>query len=119
GRILLMLISVALGLLGGCATSSSSRPKEHASTSLLDSGPSPKVTSLQAADVQITLGRSLEDEGKFEEARPAYLAALKKDPKRADAEARLAILDDRKGDETAADRHFDRALKLEPKNPEI
>jgi Tfp pilus assembly protein PilF len=114
----LLLIIVALGSLTGCA-SSTNRPKEHASTTLLESGPSPKVTSRQAADMQIELGRSMEEEGKFEEARPAYLAALKKDPKRADAELHLAILDDRKGDQAAADGHFERALKLEPKNPEI
>jgi Tfp pilus assembly protein PilF len=107
---------VAFGLLGGCA---STAPKEHSSTTLLDSGPAPKVSSRQAADMQVALGRSMEGEGKFEEARPAYLAALKKDPKRADAEVRLAILDDRKGDHSGADKHFARALKLEPKNPEI
>jgi Tfp pilus assembly protein PilF len=115
----LLLIIVALGSLTGCASSSSSRSKEHASTSLLESGPTPKVTSRQAADMQIEIGRSMEEEGKHEEARTSYIAALKKDPKRADAELRLAVLDDRKGDQAAADGHFERALKLEPRNPEI
>jgi Tfp pilus assembly protein PilF len=115
----LWLIVVALGSMTGCASSSSSRPKEPSSTTLLESGPTPKVTSQQAADMQIEIGRSMEVDGKYEEARPAYIAALKKDPKRADAEVRLAILDDRKGDEGAADAHFERALKLEPKNPDL
>jgi Tfp pilus assembly protein PilF len=117
-RLVMMWIAVTLALSSGCA-STRSAPKEHASSSLLDSGPTPKVSNSQAADLQIALGRSMEDEGKFDEARPAYLAALKKDPKRADAEVRLAILDDRKGDTAAADLHFAKALKLQPKDPEI
>lgn len=114
----LLPVTLILGLLGGCAMVSS-KSQEHASSSLLSSGPQPKVTSHQAADMQIALGRTLEDEGKFEEARPAYVAALKKDPKRADAEVRLAILDDYRGEPTNADQHFERALKLEPRNPDI
>ena len=74
------------------------RPKEHASSALLDSGPSPKVSGRQAADVQVALGRSHEERGPARRGRGRLLAALKKDPKRADAEARLAILADRKGD---------------------
>jgi Tfp pilus assembly protein PilF len=108
----------ALGLLGGCQ-GHNSRPKEHASSTLLDSGPQPRLSKKQAADVQVSLGRSAEEQGRFDEARSAYLEALKKDPKRADAELRLAILDDRKGDEAGADRHFARALKIKPKDPEV
>lgn len=109
---------VALGLVGGCRDVGS-RPKEHASSALLNSGPQPKTSKKQAADVQVSLGRTLEGQGQLDQARSAYLEALKGDPKRADAELRLAILDDRKGDEAGADRHFARALKLRPKDPEI
>ncbi len=108
----------ALGLLGGCQNFGN-RPKEHASSTLLDSGPQPRLSKQQTADVHVSLGRSYESQGRFDEARSAYLDALKKDPKRADAELRLAILDDRKGDEAGSDRHFARALKLKPKDPEI
>jgi Tfp pilus assembly protein PilF len=108
----------ALGLLGGCQDLNF-RPKEHASSTLLDSGPQPRLSKRQEADVQVSIGRTCEDQGRFDEARQAYLEALKKDPKRADAELRLAILDDRKGNEAGADRHFARALKIRPKNPEI
>ena len=113
-----LLIILALGPLGGCSTMAS-RSKEKAPSSILDTGPSAKVTHQQSADIQIALGRTMEEEGKPEEARPSYLAALKKDPSRADAELRLAVLDDRKGDQAGADKHFARALKLQPKNPEI
>ena len=107
-----------LGLLGGCQESNF-RNKEHASSALLDSGPEPKLSKAQAADVHVALGRTCEQQGQFDEARSAYLKALKKDPNRADAEVRLAILDDRKGDGTGADQHFARALKIRPKDPEI
>jgi len=108
----------ALGLLGGCGQAPT-RPKEHASAALLDSGASPKVTARQAADIQVAMGQSDEEQGKPDEAEAAYKEALRRDPKRADAEARLAILSDRKGDPAAADRHFARALKLAPKDPEL
>jgi Tfp pilus assembly protein PilF len=113
-----LLTVLAAGLMGGCAATAG-RNKEKSSTSILDTGPSAKVTSRQAADIQIGLGRSMEQEGKVDEARLAYLTALKKDPNRADAEVRLAILEDRKGEHGSADKHFARALKLQPKNPEI
>jgi Flp pilus assembly protein TadD len=108
----------ALGLLAGC-NQLSSRPREHSSAALLDSGPQPKVTDRQAADIQVALGRSHEEDGRPEDAESAYRSALERDPRRADAETRLAILSDKKGDATAADKHFARALKLKPKDPEI
>lgn len=114
----LLLMFATLGLNPGCAQTSE-RTKNHASASILDSGPSPKVTSRQAADIEFAVGRSAEEQGQFAEAEASYLTALAKDPKRADAEVRLAILRDRKGDTTGADKHFARALKLRPKDPEI
>ena len=118
GLVLMTGMAAALAVLVGCS-SKDVRTKEHASSSLIDSGPSPRITKRQAADVEFALGRSMEEEGNAEAARPAYLAALAKDPKRGDAEARLAILDDRKGDFPGAEKHFERALKLRPKDPEI
>ena len=108
----------ALGLLGGCQELGS-KPKVHSSSTLLDSGPQAKLSKQQEADVHVSIGRTCETQGRFDEARAAYLDALRKNPRRADAEARLAILDDRKGDEAGADQHFARALKLRPKDPEI
>jgi Tfp pilus assembly protein PilF len=116
----LLATSLALGLNGGCASTAKKESKnEQSAGSILSTGPEPKVTNLQTADVQIALGRSFEEEGKPEEARAAYLSALKLNPKRADAELRLAILEDRKANAKEADRHFAQALKLEPRSPEI
>lgn len=110
---------VGLVLLGGCQGTHRRGAKEHASSVLLDSGPQPQVSKRESADMHVALGRSIEEQGRPEEARAPYIQALKADPKRADAELRLAILDDMKGDQTGADRHFGRALKLKPKDPEI
>jgi len=107
-----------LGLLGGCQDLNP-RPKEHASSTFLDSGPQVRLSKRQMADVQVSMGRTAEEQGQFDQARSAYLSALERDPKRADAELRLAILDDRKGDEAGTERHFARALSLRPKDPEI
>ena len=114
----LLLISTVVGLPAGCSHTQE-QPKQHASASILDSGPQAKITRRQAADIEVAVARSAEEQGQLAEAEAGYLVALKKDPKRADAELRLAILRDRKGDNAGADKHFARALKLEPKNPEI
>ncbi len=115
-----LITSLGLWLCGGCATSKTETKKpDPNANSILTTGPEPELTSQQSADVWIALGRSLEEENKPEEARNAYLSALKKDSKRADAEIRLAILEDRRGKPKEADKHFAQALKLDPKNPEI
>jgi tetratricopeptide (TPR) repeat protein len=95
------------------------RVKEHSSAALLDSGPSPKITARQAADVQVAVGLSLEETNKPKEAEAAYREAIAKDPKRADAIERLAVLSDMKGDYKSSNLLFARALELDPKNAEF
>jgi Flp pilus assembly protein TadD len=51
----------------------------------------------QVADIQFALGRTLEKRGDVEQARLAYLEAVKQDPNRGDAYARLAVLCDCQG----------------------
>jgi Tfp pilus assembly protein PilF len=116
-----LTIGVTLGLLGGCASTGKDKQdkKDQPSGTILSSGPQPKVTSQQSADVQIAMGQTLEEEGKTEEAKAAYLSAFKQDSRRADAALRLAILEERKANVKDADRYFAQALKLEPRSPEI
>jgi Tfp pilus assembly protein PilF len=57
----------------------------------------PALRASQVADVQVALGRTLEGRGELEQAQAAYLEALKGDPARGDAWARLAVLYDRQG----------------------
>lgn len=112
------LLILALTAPPGCVQPGARR-RDHDTIGMLDSGPSPRISKRQTADVEIALGRSLEEAGNLSEAEVAYRNALAKDPKRADAEQRLAILADDRGDQAEAERRFDRALKLDPNNPEI
>ncbi len=119
GRILgCLVLALTATVETGCGHFRSQR-REHESSSLLSSGPVAKITKRQAADVEIALGRSLEETGNLSEAEATYRNALKKNPKRADAEQRLAILADERGDLKEAAKHFEQALKLDPKNPDI
>ena len=114
-------VLASLGILSGCGGLDHrkfARPP-HPSASLLDSGPTAKVTSQQAADVQFAIGREHEDANRLDDAEAAYRSALGKNPKRADIERRLAIVLDQKGMTSEADQHFEGALKLTPKDPEL
>jgi Flp pilus assembly protein TadD len=109
--------AVWLAGLSGCQHSPQ-RPQGP--TVMLGSPDRPhKVTARQAADVQYAIGRSLEMRGEGEQAIAAYREALKRDPDRADAQARLAILYDQQGrfDESAA--LYRSALAAQPGNPDL
>lgn len=116
-RPIAFLISAAL-LCAGCHAGPGRRG-DHPSARLLETGPGAKVSKRQAADVEIAMGRTMEDSGDVAGAEAAYARALEKDPRRADAEARLAVLAHQRGDEAASDDHFAKALKLAPDDPEI
>lgn len=116
-RLMAFLIPAAL-LCSGCH-GGPGRRGEHPSARLLNTGPGAKVSRRQAADVEIAMGRTMEDSGDVAGAEAAYTRALEKDPRRADAEARLAVLAHGRGDAAASDEHFEKALKLAPDDPEI
>lgn len=115
----LWVAAPALSLVAGCGQYRPFQPREHDSAKLLNSGPTKRVTARQQADVQVALGRSLEESGNLAEAEAAYRNAVRNDSRRADAEDRLAVLADRKGEVKESAKHFARARALEPKNPEI
>ncbi|WP_435016323.1 tetratricopeptide repeat protein [Tundrisphaera sp. TA3] len=116
-RALSLLAPLAL-VSAGCHQAAK-KPAEHASAQLLGTpSDKAKVSHRQAADVQVALGRSLEEQGQAAGAEDAYRRALENDPRRADAHARLAVLLDLKGDFPGGAKHFAEAARLEPKNPE-
>jgi Flp pilus assembly protein TadD len=80
--------------------------------------PSP-ITASQAADVQIAFGRSLEKQGDWEHAAAAYREAVKRDPHRADAYWRLAVLQDRQGKGEDAGDLYRKALQAQPDNADL
>jgi len=116
---LVLSAAFAISIAAGCSQFPTARPGKHSSAQLLDSGTTTHVTRRQAADVQISMARTLEESDHLAEAEAGYREALKHDSKRADAHHRLAVLCDRKGDSKEAETHYAAALKLDPKNPEI
>lgn len=116
-RLIAVSLSAAM-LCAGCRGVPSRRGGPE-TTSPLDGGPTAKVSKRQAADVEIAMGRALEEAGDFDKAEDAYVRALEKDPRRADAETRLAILAHQRGDGKDSDLRFAKALKLAPDDPEI
>ena len=69
------------------------------------------------ADVKVALARTRESNDP-ESAIGFYEEALRLDPKRDDAHARLAVLLDRRGDFKASAAHYEAALKARPDDPD-
>ena len=114
-----LALTLALLAPAGCIPLPTRAKPEHSSTSMLEAGPDGKVSARQAADVQFAIGRSHEEDGHLDQAESAYRATLARDPSRSDAQARLAIIAERRGDPAASAMRFDLALKIDPRNPEI
>jgi Tfp pilus assembly protein PilF len=108
----------AAAVVAGCSQTVR-RPGSHIATGLLESGGTAKVTSHQAADVQFSLGRSLEESEDPSQAEAAYRKAIENDPKRSDAHARLAVVLCRKGAFEDATREFAAALRRDPQNADV
>lgn len=77
------------------------------------------VTDLQAADVQVAAGRSLEKRGEVEQAMNAYREALRRDPRRADASWRLGVLHDQQGKYKDSAGYYRRAAAAMPDNADL
>ena len=119
-RIGKVLAAGALIGLAGCQQVSS-RP---AATSPLGFGNEPRgagttITPAQEADVQISMGRAAEQQGDLDQAMAAYRAALDRDQRRADAYARLAVLNDKQGKFRESAELYRKALAVQPGDPDI
>src|SRR5262249_44764555 len=62
------------------------------SPTVLSAESAPKLTAAQVADVKIAAARTLEKRGATDQAQATYLEAVKLDPGRSDACARLGVL---------------------------
>jgi Tfp pilus assembly protein PilF len=80
---------------------------------------SPKLTDRQIADLKFAAGRTLEHEGNAAAAADAYREALLKDPARADACWRLAVLCDRQGKFNESQGWYLKALAGLPGNADL
>jgi type IV pilus assembly protein PilF len=97
---------VALGLLslGGCASSN-----HNVST------PQPE----RAAEINLELGVEHLRKGNLQQAKDKIDRSLEQNPKYARAHLVAGMLYNRLGDERKAESHYERAISLEPKNPEF
>ena len=81
--------------------------------------PTPKLNTAQKADIQVALAQSLEKTGTPQQASAAYEEALKRDPTRADAYDRLAVIHGRQGQWEQALEFHKKALAAQPGNADF
>ncbi len=104
------------GLLGNRWNPQATSLSDH---SLDENDSTAILTAQQKADIQIAMARSLEQQGKTDQAIKVYYKALRKDNHRADVYHRLAILHDKQGkcDKSAA--LYQEVLNRDPDNVEV
>ena len=114
-RFLWLLI---LGCLwsGGCKTS---QPSSDPVSLTAPEEKSDKVTPQKAADVHYWQGRRMEAHGDLDAAAAYYQEAVKRDPSRADAYLRLAVLHDRHGKFNESAEFYKKALAAKPGDAEV
>ncbi|PWQ99141.1 type IV pilus biogenesis/stability protein PilW [Leucothrix pacifica] len=78
---------------------------------------SPKDT--KAADYNARLGAEYTRKGRLNLANEKLQKALEQNPRSADAHHYYALLQQKLGETSTADTHFRKALKLDPKNPQL
>jgi Flp pilus assembly protein TadD len=118
-RLGIAALGLSLVVHGGCRTASTtSRPEVDTRLPESKSSSAP-LKPKQVADVQVAYGRTLERQGQEEAALRAYQDAVKSDPSRADAYARLAVLHDKRGKFAESAMYYDKALKASPGDPEV
>lgn len=92
-------------LLGGCTTTDSQQMSK----------PQPE----RAAEINIEIGIDHLRKGNLQQAKDKIERALEQNPRFARGHLIAGMLYSRLGDEHKADSHFQRAISLEPNNPEI
>jgi Tfp pilus assembly protein PilF len=120
------LLAALLIAMTGCRHATPSAPGGFSFASWFASNPAPakpipapSPSAKQKTEMEMELGRSLEREGKLNEALKVYEEVAKKDSRRIDAQERMAIVNDQLGNFTEADKIYAAALKREPKNIDL
>jgi Flp pilus assembly protein TadD len=86
---------------------------------LLETDDAQPLQPAQKADIQIALARTLERQGRIDEAKKVYLEAIKTNPERADAHHLMGLLHARNGDCQTAEQYYQKANQLDPENAEL
>lgn len=98
------IVTIGLVVLGGCTSNSSQVSK-----------PQPE----RAAEINLELGIEHLRKGSLQQAKDKIDRALDQNPRYGRAHLIAGMLYNRLGDENQAESHFERAVSLEPKNPEF
>ena len=109
-----------LAVLAGCVLLSGCQgPGSHPTRTSPASEKTPDLTAAQKADVQFALARSVEKSGDLGQASAMYQDVLKKDPRRADALDRLAVIHARQEQFEQAVALHKKALAIQPVNADF
>ena len=73
----------------------------------------------EKAEVQIAMARTMEHQGRSDEAKKIYQEVIRREPGRSDALHYLALLLDHQGECAAAEEHYRQALRFDAHNPEL
>ena len=87
-------------------------------SSTLDTTDSKPLGLEQKADLQIAVARSFESQGRMDDAKRLYLQVIESLPEHTEANHRLALLLDRKGECAAAEPYYRRIIELKPEDAE-
>lgn len=97
------IVTIGLMVLGGCASNSQFNK------------PQPE----RAAEINLELGVEHLRKGNLQQAKDKIDRALEQNPRYGRAHLIAGMLYNRLGDERKAESHYERAISLEPKNPEF
>ena len=113
---MLATVFAVAGLVGCMHFDAPFKPEAEVAASTTQGSP---LKARQVADVEVAMGRSFEKQGEIAQASAAYEKALQRDPGRANACLRLAILRDQQGKFKEALPLYQKALAASPGNPDI
>jgi len=77
------------------------------------------LSNQQVADMNLALGRTLEQQKEYERALDAYAKAAELDPKLAAAAWRQGVVCDKQGRTRESEAFYKQALKLSPRDPDL
>ena len=108
---------VVLGMATGCRLSGVFQGPKAATEDPVHTAS--RLTGSQVSDIQISLCRTLEQQGNLERARDGYRKLLQSDPKSSVAAWRLAVIHDRLGEIDKSEPFYRQAVEADAKNVEL
>jgi Tfp pilus assembly protein PilF len=108
---------VAIGMATGCRLSGVFQGQKVPAADPIPTAS--RLSGSQVSEIQISLCRTLEQQGNLERAREGYRKILQSDPKNAVAAWRLAVVHDRLGEIDKSEPFYRQALEAESKNVEL